>query len=139
MSEFERIARALCRHRIVSNLRFEPSKANDLDFVQRCEDASWSDREWLDMAHAVLAGGRQVRHKVRGSTYQVLGEAEVQVSISDSVVINTIGMPNGRILQEGQKLTVYRCDITGKLCARFPDEFEDGRFADVAPAQGKQS
>lgn len=67
---------------------------------------------------------RRVRHKKRGTTYEVLGLAEVQISTS-------YGEPlSSRRLNEGDRLVVYQGE-DGKLWARFPDEFEDGRFEPV--------
>ena len=74
---------------------------------------------------------KRVRHKKRGSTYQVLGTAEVQISVGDASS-HAAGM-NSRVLDEGDSLVVYRCEADGKLWARFPDEFMDGRF-EVLPA-----
>lgn len=66
---------------------------------------------------------RRVRHLKRGSTYEVIGEGEVQISN---------GVRNGRWLSEGDTLIAYRAHSDGKLWLRFPDEFEDGRFEDAA-------
>lgn len=65
---------------------------------------------------------RRVRHKKRGSTYAVLGVAELQIACSP--------------IFEGSKLTIYRCEEDGKLWARDQIEFNDGRFEElpVAPA-----
>lgn len=73
---------------------------------------------------------RFVKHKKRGTAYEVLGEAEAQIS-SPTTYDGSLEGPGARLLFEGQKLTVYRCVRTGKLWARFPDEFEDGRFQDL--------
>lgn len=67
---------------------------------------------------------RRVRHKKRGSTYEVLGEAELQISVK---------LPQdhgGRLAEEGDRITVYRGE-DGRLWARFTDEFEDGRFEEI--------
>lgn len=76
---------------------------------------------------AQVKEARRVRHKKRGGIYEVLGEAEVQISH---------GMKGDdpelfRHVFEGNFLTVYRSEQTGKLWCRFPDEFEDGRFEDI--------
>lgn len=63
------------------------------------------------------------RHKKRGTTYEIVGEAEAQVS-TGAHVWGIVERP----LRDGDQLTVYRCIETGKLWARFPDEFHDGRF-----------
>lgn len=72
-----------------------------------------------------LAPMRLVRHVKRGSTYHVLGDAEVQISVTRPQD------HGGRLIEEGDKLTVYRA-ADGTLWARFPDEFEDGRFEAVS-------
>ena len=74
-----------------------------------------------------------IRHKKRGTVYQLKGEAEVQISKPDKVDgwnLMRHGM-NGRLLFEGMRLAVYRDPITGKLWARFPDEMSDGRFEEI--------
>lgn len=63
---------------------------------------------------------RRVRHKKRGTTYEVLGDAEMQLSRA-----------NFHYIYEGNLLTVYRCEKTGKLWCRFPGEMSDGRFEAV--------
>lgn len=52
------------------------------------------------------------KHKKRGSTYEMVGEAEVQAS---------------SYIREGGKVVVYR-DEKGKLWVRPTREFYDGRF-----------
>jgi hypothetical protein len=70
----------------------------------------------------------KVRHKARGTLYEVVGDAEAQISVG--VMSNRA--PNlgrkSRPLYEGDQLTVYRCLETNKLWIRFPDEMLDGRF-----------
>lgn len=87
-------------------------------------------------AHLIdgTAPARRARHKKRGSTYTVLGKAETQISkptVSD--LTNNPFVTPSRVLREGDRLTVYRSDADGSLWCRFPDEFEDGRFEDIAP------
>ena len=53
------------------------------------------------------------KHVKRGTTYDVIGDAELQ---------------SGRPLEEGAILRVYLCRETGRLWARPSDEFHDGRF-----------
>lgn len=64
---------------------------------------------------------RRWRHKKRGSVYEEIGRAEVQIATL------------GTILREGDKLVVYRGE-NGKLWARPEDEFEDGRFEEINDA-----
>lgn len=54
-----------------------------------------------------------VRHRTRGTTYVVVGEAELQAA---------------EPIAEGARLTVYRCQTDGRLWARPAAEFTDGRF-----------
>ena len=60
---------------------------------------------------------RRVRHQKRGTTYEVIGTAELQMDTD---------------LVDGAFLTIYRGE-DGKWWARQEDEFEDGRFEDVVP------
>ncbi len=58
------------------------------------------------------------RHKKRGTTYEVIGEAEIQISI--------------RTLEEGDIVIIYKDEKSGKLWARNRDEFFDGRFEEIS-------
>lgn len=63
------------------------------------------------------------RHVKRGTTYAVIGEAELQCASHDP--------------SEGDELVIYRGQ-DGKLWARMRDEFHDGRFErieDTHPAE----
>lgn len=60
------------------------------------------------------------QHKARGTLYEVLGDAELQ-------------MAPGTPIEEGWKLVIYRGQ-DGKLWARPSDEFHDGRFVGVDTA-----
>ncbi|MCE4223448.1 hypothetical protein HCU64_06765 [Methylobacterium sp. C25] len=84
-----------------------------------------------------VAGGaslERVRHVKRGTEYEVLGEAEAQVSHNKLPTASFHKRP----IQDGDAITVYRCIKTGKLWCRFTDEFRDGRFEALptAPARG---
>jgi hypothetical protein len=70
---------------------------------------------------------RRVRHKKRGSVYDVLGEGEVQISRGHGG--NSLKKESRRLV-EGDTLTVYQ-GTDGKLWLRFPDEFNDGRFEEL--------
>jgi hypothetical protein len=63
--------------------------------------------------------GERIRHIQRGTEYDVLGVAELQ--IADASVL------------EGSKLAIYRGN-DGKLWAREVGEFRDGRFKTITPA-----
>ncbi|MGB9154385.1 MAG: DUF1653 domain-containing protein [Alphaproteobacteria bacterium] len=67
------------------------------------------------MAKSITTKTRTVRHKKRGTTYEVIGYAELQMA--HDVV-------------DGSCLIIYRGE-DGKLWAREEGEFEDGRFEDV--------
>lgn len=77
------------------------------------DQKSWIYREFLRRISP--APPRRVRHKKRGTLYDVLGEAELQTSTD---------------LVDGSEMIVYRGD-DGRLWVRPIDEFEDGRFEDV--------
>jgi hypothetical protein len=64
---------------------------------------------------------KRVRHVKRGSTYLVLGEAEIQISKGKGL------RGNFAQIKEGDRLVIYQGE-DGKLWARFPDDFKDGRF-----------
>lgn len=55
------------------------------------------------------------RHKKRGTIYEVVGRAELQLSNVD------------RALEEGDVIVFYK-DDHGNLWAREESEFDDGRF-----------
>ena len=77
--------------------------------------------DYIDAALAALRPAQdaeRVVHMKRGSTYEVIGEAEVQCAV---------------MVEEGAMLTVYRCEKDGKLWARPTAEFRDGRFAASPP------
>ncbi|MFG1340406.1 hypothetical protein [Xanthobacter autotrophicus] len=63
------------------------------------------------------------RHVKRGSFYRVIGEADAQVN-EDGM---TVGGKGARVLCDGDALIIYE-GANGKMWARFPDEFNDGRF-----------
>lgn len=63
----------------------------------------------------------RVRHRKRGTTYEVIGLAELQAAAD-------------RAITEGSRLVVYRCETDGRLWCRPPSEFYDGRF-EALPAQ----
>lgn len=73
------------------------------------EDALKEAREVYDVGKKLV----EFRHKKRLTTYNIIGDAELQCSSP---------------VEEGDKLIVYRCKETGKLWARPQSEFFDGRF-----------
>lgn len=77
---------------------------------------SWKLRKWREESEP--KDEKRVRHKKRDSTYNVVGEAELQLS-------------SPVILEEGRSLTVYRSEKDGKLWVRPSSEFNDGRFEEI--------
>lgn len=63
--------------------------------------------------------GERVRHRQRGTEYEVLGVAELQIAYAP--------------VMEGSKLAIYRGE-DGRLWAREVGEFRDGRFETITPA-----
>ena len=91
------------------------------------------------------AGGvKRVRHLKRGTEYEVLGEAEAQVANGSysvwpkgmDIMSEAEAVP-ARLVSDGHTLTVYRDPKTGKIWCRFTDEFRDGRFETITPAQAQ--
>lgn len=80
---------------------------------------------------------RRVRHLKRNSVYEVLGEAQAQVSTGADGKPIGLGLVRQRSLVENAKVTVYRDPHEGRLFVRFPDEFEDGRFVTITKEEGK--
>lgn len=73
--------------------------------------------------HAIDSATERWRHKARGTVYTVIGEATLQTKVS---------------LVDELPLVVYRGD-DGRLWARPPGEFHDGRFEKVSsPATGDE-
>ncbi|WP_246696013.1 hypothetical protein, partial [Methylorubrum populi] len=82
-------------------------------------------------------GAGRVRHVKRGTEYEVLGEAEAQISKQDQTTVRVCGH-HARVLHEEDRLVVYRSVADGKLWCRFTDEFRDGRFVPAPPASSGQ-
>lgn len=66
--------------------------------------------------------GDRYRHKKRGTTYQMIGVAELQVSFPPDPA-------------EGALLVIYQSEHDGKMWARRETEFMDGRFQRL-PSEG---
>lgn len=60
---------------------------------------------------------RRVRHKKRGTIYEVMGKAQLQIA-------------NLPVLDEAI-LVLYVDEKSGKWWASLEDEFEDGRFEEL--------
>lgn len=63
---------------------------------------------------------RRVRHLKRGTTYTVIGYGKFQTAIHTAY--------------DNEPVTIYRADKDGRLWVRPTDEFNDGRFEDIAAA-----
>jgi hypothetical protein len=128
--------------------RFEAKREECVERAERLWAAGQRTDDWgrgratafaeaRDMARADAAGGagERVRHLKRGTEYEVLGEAEAQVATGHRDIDDMTYTD----IQDGSRLTVYRCLKTGKLWTRLTDEFRDGRFETIAapppPAQ----
>lgn len=67
----------------------------------------------------VAKPGKRWRHRKRGTTYRIAEPVTIQCDTP---------------VQDGEQLVAYRADAAGKLWARRPDEFYDGRFSRVPDA-----
>lgn len=119
-----------CRHAVgiapeTSTAYREKRDAWIRQYMARMPVAVPSVRDGEEVGHL-----ERVRHVKRGTEYEVLGEAEAQVSYDRIGAAHRVGRP----LWDECRLTVYRCAETGKLWARFTDEFRDGRFETIAAA-----
>lgn len=76
-------------------------------------------------ARTLATSPAKVRHVKRGSTYDVIGEGEVQISTGFDDRERGAGTKKWRRLTEGDHLVAYRAHSDGKLWLRFPDEFND--------------
>lgn len=102
----------------------------------RCDvDRAYAD---ADRIRSVLvpapSDARRVRHLKRGTIYELIGEAEAQITKDADGKRFHLGRVRQRWLTEGDKLAIYRCEQTGKMWARFLNEFNDGRFVEIIPA-----
>lgn len=89
----------------------------------------------LRSVHNAIPGARIVRHKKRGSSYRVIGEGKMQADMWRDV---TRAVPWGDDRPWGgvhsvdmEPVMIYE-DEAGGFWVRPKDEFEDGRFEDIA-------
>lgn len=70
----------------------------------------------------ILHAGLGLRHRKRGTTYEVVGLATLQTDAP---------------LTDEAKVAVYRCDRTGKLWVRPVEEFTEERFLALPPNEAR--
>lgn len=87
----------------------------------QCQDCVIQDLAALP-ARGVGAQER-VQHKKRGSTYRIVGRGKVQTDTP---------------LTDYAEVVVYQCEDDGTVWVRPVSEFEDGRFAALAPTDAAQ-
>lgn len=122
VTEIERLKRIEVAARNVAN-----TLNGGFIVCQHCgEQETTTDMDYASELYAALApapipqGGERYRHVKRGTEYEVIGTAELQMS---------------RDLVDGSSLVIYRGD-DGKLWAREEGEFHDGRFIALQPPAG---
>jgi hypothetical protein len=94
--------------------------------ARRQGTAGGNDPADCDWPHCDCDAGRErrVRHKKRGSTYRVIGLATIQ---------------SGEPIQDMAEIILYQSEDDGRIWARTPFEFEDGRFEDRPRQKRRQS
>lgn len=82
----------------------------------------------------------RVRHLKRGTEYEVLGDAELQVSVArgEPVELLETTLDPEFVCCEGDRLVIYK-GSDGKLWAREVSEFRDGRFETIASAPSPEA
>lgn len=117
-----------------------------LEAASREYGCAWNvdlEDEMACMARALAAADAvalpRVRDKTSGAIYTVLGKAVAKVDAQYGIDLTKRDWRRSRLIHEGHVFVVYR-DEDGTLYARPADEFEDGRFEDIAPpsTQGDQ-
>lgn len=78
----------------------------------------------LRSVHNAIPGARIVRHKKRGSSYRVIGEGKMQSE-------HWRAGDNPEAYVDMEPVMIYE-DEAGDFWVRPKDEFEDGRFEDIA-------
>lgn len=94
-----------------------------------------SDDEMREILEAAEAAGEpvktRVRHKKRGSTYEVIGTGKMQAEDWHDIARDADGSACGPSV-DMREVTIYRSEDDGQLWVRPIEEFNDGRFSAIA-------
>jgi hypothetical protein len=76
---------------------------------------------------------RRFRHMARGTTYQMIGRARMQVSDAKLTTSSLLGKREIDLSQFFERISfvVYRAEVDDTLWVRPESEFFDGRFEEI--------